>query len=76
MIYFLSCDFCQGLVFVPDCGEFVVKGSKAMNRAVDGDLATWQENVCRKCHDNAMEHHGMTIKLSEHFVPFLRLFRI
>lgn len=27
-----------GLVFVPDVGEFVVKGSEAMNRAVDGDL--------------------------------------
>jgi len=27
-----------GLVFVPDHGDFVVKGSQAINRAVDGDL--------------------------------------
>lgn len=32
----------RGIVFVPDRGEFVVKGSKAMNRAVDGDLVPWQ----------------------------------
>ena len=29
-----------GLVFVPDHGDFVVKGSQAINRAVDGDLVT------------------------------------
>ncbi len=51
-----------GLVFVPDQGDFVVKGSQAINRAVDGDLVTWPQAIWRNRSDFATESTKVVIE--------------